>query len=478
MKHSFSIFNFTMYFVLLFTVACESNTLTYDNEEKIVCCKSSAVEEFDGMYRVHPSDVTNFLKYYRPGDEYKQEPIVIEKDTAFYIVNFKKGWIVLDSDKRMEPIVASSQTDNLDFNKIPEGVRCWFEWYADKKSSLTSDLDENMKSSLQLWKSVSAQESVKPIVKSVSNDDFKWCVRMRLNRIEETLYSDIDHIIETKWGQGSINNSYVNDWNMLCPMDGSYRCPTGCTAVALAQLVYFSHYYLNKPTRLYHNIYIGTPVIYGETQNIGFFKSLPVDPSPRWDEMPLTYSPYCAGNRYVAELMMDIGNQVDMKYSGTRSGAYPLSGGLPEFNIAYTRSSYSSNIIESQINQGLPVMIVAWQSEENQQRSGGHTWLIDGLVKYQRTYVYDIYFTYTDDWTEEDEYYDSFAYICDNYPIDSPNDVIEYRHVPSYLTYLRMNWGYEGSYDNGVFSAASISNWTLRYDTVYKYKEYIYYDLR
>lgn len=81
------------------------------------------------------------------------------------------------------------------------------------------------------------------------------CKRLVSVTPEHEQVTYIGERIKTKWGQRNPWNTKLprvetNDKKMILP-------PVGCTAVAIAQLLYFTHFKFNVPDGLYHGTAFG-----------------------------------------------------------------------------------------------------------------------------------------------------------------------------------------------------------------------------
>ena len=242
------------------------------------------------------------------------------------------------------------------------------------------------------------------------------------------------------------------------------------------------HYFKGKPTGLYHEI-----SCYGfcrdehsysyEISRSGFTSN-----SPRWDQMARNRNE--SSTEYVGDLMMDVGYNVGMTYSGSGSGAFPSSEGFSNYSLSCKKDDYSVYKINSNLSSGVPVIIVAYAGKKkngiwpfrHEVGTDGHTWVIDGKVEQETFYKKHYYWTLTDTvldtdsniYPEEEKEY----YIPDVY---EGMPVIESRSEID--TYYLMNWGYDGMWDNGFYTLASDSKWYAN-NLYFQYYKTIYYDIQ
>lgn len=424
-------------------------------------------------YNVSLEDISKFSRTIKPNKDYSVEAYSIENDTLLYVLNYDEGWMILAGDKRFNPIVAECDSGEILLDIANENLMCWIDSYADEIRVLKPKIGETENEHTKLWSLIS-KSTIKQ-GKTPKERDYKWCAIYNSYCDNDITYSLIPHLVSTKWGQSS-------PWNGKCPIDtnsNNQKCPTGCVAVALAQMIYYMHYHLGKPSWLYHDISIAYSTIAGPTSNIGFSRANFVTNSTRWDDMPLTS--YGTGNTtYVGDLMLDIGNRLSMTYSGTGSNANISTSALNNYNLTYSTSSYNYQTVKNDLQNAKPVDVFAYRNIGNNQLSG-HSWLIDGIAVRQRHYVTYISFEYSENWMYANEYFDTFLelqeYFEPRFHVYTPYDVIEEDGGTYTTEYLLMNWGWDGAYDNGYFSTYPSDSWIVgNYD--YKYNKTIHYDFR
>lgn len=312
---------------LLSTSDVSNNT---NNSYKVTGNKSRTDKN---LFAVSREDVMKFSEAIKPGKDYTTDSYVKDNDTLLYLLNYEDGWVILAGDKRTNPIVAESQHGKIALTSPNENLIAWIESYADEICALKK-YDKDIKNEYsKLWENISkchAKKTNNNRKATKGNPEYKWCVLY--NTYCDSIYYSVSipHLISTKWGQGY-------PWNNKCPLDvndGNKRCPTGCVAVSLAQMIYYMHYHLGKPTGLYHTISIANSTISGPTTNIGFSRSSYNSSSSRWGDMALNM--YSSGNTtYVGDLMLDVGNRVGMSYSGSGSGANINTSAVANYGLTY-----------------------------------------------------------------------------------------------------------------------------------------------
>lgn len=467
-----------------------SNTKQENAVTGVDSVKSSSVSQNIQVdnYQVTLRDANNLLKSLGKDSDAKLKVYTDKSDTLLYVANYHDGWTIISGDKRLNPIIAESSQESSSDVTPNDNVKFWLETYKDELATIKQEMDSveiaeistrsnlpsSQKTYVDFWNKISP--TPKPTNASTrSSAEYKWAVVSNTYCDSETSSIVTPHLIETKWGQSE-------PWNSKLPTDtkANQKCPTGCVAVSLAQIIYYMHGHFGKPTGLYHNINISSSSISGATNNIGFSRSNYVSNSDRWNKMAPTrndedWTKSDFETSYVGDFMLDIGNRLNMKYSGTESSASISASALANYNLTYSSSDYNFDNIKKSLQNKKPVNIVAYYKEGKNKK--GHSWIIDGIATKTRHFVTEIHFEYTENWMNESEYYDSFDDLKQHYHISSQYETIK-EDGGSYTTeYLLMNWGYDGQYNDGLFSKYPSDIWTVD-GKDYKYDKKIYYDFK
>lgn len=187
-----------------------------------------------------------------------------------------------------------------------------------------------------------------------------------------TTRADVAPLVDTHWAQTA-------PYNNLCPESGGQRCPTGCVATAMAQVMEY-HKWPAKGN--------------GEHRYLWHSEELSVDFSTtpfEWDKMLTTYTEQSdsAAISAVATLMYACGVAVNMNYSPTSSGGnfYRASEALINFfdydrGMRYISREYYdieawTSLIYTELTEARPVLYCG------SNREGGHAFVLDGYQ--QRT---------------------------------------------------------------------------------------------
>lgn len=185
---------------------------------------------------------------------------------AYYIFSDSNADIftIVSADTRLPQILGYSMNSTFDAAEIPCNLHWWLE-------SMTSEIAYFLQSDPPEPTQTRAIET-------------------------ETPYRPVEPLLTTKWNQDG-------PFNIMCPLVGGVRCPTGCAATAMAQVMKY-HNYPEKGT--------------GQRNDYDFEHEF------YWDRMIDDYrnEQYVSQNaRAVADLMLACGKSMDMLYTPSASGA-------------------------------------------------------------------------------------------------------------------------------------------------------------
>ena len=428
------------------------------------------------------------------------EPYISKGVVSFYVVNLEKGWMIISSDARTKAVLAKGESGSFDLSaRDNTNLQFWLQDMADQilavKQSDIVEIDHSWKQ-LDLFKRHPRVPIDSLYRSSPVNTDSIWIVVLHSSDTTTHVILDVPHLLETKWGQGE-------PWNMaLLPFctDGKYYV-TGCVPTAIAQIMYYYHHLLGRPSGLYHSMSILSMTPHIEWYYDPYLdKLLPWDlgdttsvsrmdyqsATSRWDLMPLDSLSAVAdltGAGYVSDLMIDIGNRLNAHYFHKNTSVSPMSGtlemDLSRSNLDYSFGLYNNAIRDSVFSNLLnsrPVMVQA----QPQGSTGGHCWIIDGGYHSEttvtNTYTYH-YVSLEDgsDWPSPSsgvivDWFISLQELNWFYP-HAPQ---QYDQVIStfHERFFRMNWGYDGRDDDGCYSCGINDNWHS-----YSTNKSIYYNL-
>ena len=222
-------------------------------------------------------------------------------DIAVYDINFEpEGFTLVSSNKKNIPIIAYSDNGSFDLNEdSPDGLKSWL--------AMTIIINNEL-------------EKLENPSKAIEEDE--WSDLPDDDDDDEVVYShtvrqQYGPLLQTAWRQWPPYNYYTNN------------CPTGCVAVAMAQVMRY-HQWPNTFD---------------------------------WSIMPNVASGTSAGSLEIARLMAGIGKKVDMDYTlYDGSGAEPskirdaLVNNYQYSSEAYY-SGYSFNTTKYEIKANRPVIM-------------------------------------------------------------------------------------------------------------------------
>ncbi len=261
---------------------------------------------------------------------------------ALYVFNTEKagcGWVIVSGDDRTQQVLGYSDHGNYDPNNVPENMQAWLDQYVEEIACL----DEGETSTYQ-GEAATTNKAGTPVAPMLSS----------------------------QWAQGA-------PFNLQCPKTNSNYCVTGCTATAMAQIMYYHKW----PTTTSQTI----PSYHSSNNSYSF----------NLDALPTTNFIWSAMKNYyyanetdltlaaigeVSKLMRYCGQSVKMDYSPNGSGAPAYSevfvdyfryspGARKLFRFDYSYSQWESCILY-ELRANRPVIYVGHK------HSSGHSFVCDG----------------------------------------------------------------------------------------------------
>ena len=216
-----------------------------------------------------------------------------EPAVNFYVFNREGGgFIIVSADRRCRPVLAYSHTGSFDTAGMPDNLRSWLQGYRDEIGKMLVHIPDGTSSGQTAWTDAATADAIVP------------------------------PLIKTHWNQS-------DPYNALCPMDiaSQTRCPTGCVATAMAQVMN----YWNYPARG-KDVYAYRHPTYGTLQ--ADFSGTAYAWKDLLDEYKSGYSRHAADA--VALLMYHCGVSLDMKYAprGSDANTYFNVPGFTDARIA------------------------------------------------------------------------------------------------------------------------------------------------
>lgn len=252
---------------------------------------------------------------------------------ALYVISRgeNQGFVVVSADDAVAPLLGYSD-EAVDFDNLPDNFKWWLSQYQ-------AEITAAVNAGADLYEAPAADNK-----------------------------AAIEPMVTTRWDQDA-------PYNDLCPKVGNTRCPSGCVATAMAQVINY-HKYPEKG--------IGTHSYSWNGQTLSFDYG---NTTFQWDKMLDRYS-YNSGTaeqrKAVATLMYACGVSVDMGYKAESSGA--MSATVPfamreffgfdkavhfENRCVYTSQQWIDKVYE-QLEKVGPVYY------SGRGESGGHAFVCDG----------------------------------------------------------------------------------------------------
>lgn len=273
-------------------------------------------------------------------------PSIVYKDKSgeptLYVFNNdnNKGFMIVSADDVTTPLLGYSDSGSLDTSNLPPALEYWLEEYQNQIEYLRAN----------------------PLLATRSEEAGRG--------VSLPDWEPISPKLKTKWNQDDPYNGY-------CPSIANYKCPTGCVATSVAQVMK----YFNYPEK-------GQGSITYMARKLR--KELSLDFSEitfEWSEMLDVYDGQANSTqrKAVATLMRAVGYAVQMDYyqeSGAISGIIP--GALVKyFNYDkginhrlrnnYTSSTWAKMVYDN-IKNISPVVY------DGQGAGGGHSFVLDGYL--------------------------------------------------------------------------------------------------
>lgn len=394
----------------------------------------------------------------------------VENDTLAYVVNFSEGgWVMCSSDSRIPPVIAHSSTGCFSNIMLNDACKEWINDIVNDIDVIRNLPDEKL--------NFSENQIADNKVFWFSLDNSDECVKQSIQIQNTNIGPIIPDTDWTKYGHYELLSSYISyeiqdfvprltttDWhqdspyNNYCPYNSRFtkRAPAGCVAIAAAQMLYFLHEKFGVPQTAPSKAYC-----YGNVNaSDGDYNWAQYDyNSTVWQEMK-------HDGAAAAPLIADIGRRVGMAYSDYGSGAKMDT--LPEsvfdpYGIDCSFSYFNSSIVESNLKNGVPVILGAHKDLINGMFVGGHTFITDKFKK-SRTVRVDRY-----KWV-----YDRFPQNSDGplIPIPDVPEKVESTYLTDFLPYIGMNWGWGNlNGENDAWYAPTDSWYVGDSATAYKYNK-------
>lgn len=276
---------------------------------------------------------------------YVDRSVMYEDEVNFYVFNraWNQGYVIVSGDNRSEDMILGySDEGNFDYNDIPENLRWWLSQYSGEVDYIRANSEES--ESVNMYKIDAVGDVVIPPL-----------------------------LGNNKWHQGV-------PFNNMCPEKNGVKCPVGCVALSMAQIMYYFRWPLvgtSSKRYMWNN----------QALSVDFTRS-----HYDWDKFKQQYSLRETGESVdaLAKLCYDCGVAVEMVYDLYASGATfsnTVSAFTKYFNYSdlitavslsddLSRQRYTNweNKIKSELNKLSPVFYAGSGS------SGAHAFVCDGYT--------------------------------------------------------------------------------------------------
>lgn len=257
-------------------------------------------------------------------------------EPAVYIFDrpASSGYLIVSADDTATPLLGYADSGSFDANNMPPQLEWWLSEYA-------SQID------------YASANGIKNTYAPIANK------------------KEIAPLVETKWNQGT-------PYNNLCPSVNNIKCPSGCVATAMAQVMKFWNYPEVGTGRVTATLPSG-----GTGEGFINLAQKPFD----WNNMIDSYSGYDYTNEQgnaVATLMQAAGYAAKMNYAPGGSGALSINAAISlsknfkyNPNIQYLQRLYFNasewnEIVYNELAAGRPILY------GGQSTSVGHEFVCDG----------------------------------------------------------------------------------------------------
>lgn len=401
-------------------------------------------------------------------------PYVVEGDTLLYVAQYADGWEIYSASHATNMLLFSSPEGIFDMEdpNLPPQLKELIKSNAEAISEISSEKTEFVDPS---WGSAALSDEkvregdltenrpdgTRSSVKASDLPPGEW-ILLDCEEIKSETYVS-PKLIQTKWGQQAPWNAYAPfclDRNM-----NEVQAVAGCTPVAVAQYMYFTHFKDGVPTKCVsqalkqngsYNFYAPNEEIWNTmARNYYEYK-------PRLDASALLigYTGKCLKSSYGIEATSTKENNCLEFLSNT-------------YGTQFTRTEFKFSLIENSIKEkGYPLIAYA----ESDQTSDGesctrvsHSFLIDQYKQISKTYRY----TYG---LKRDPLPPGMKDKWIGDLTDADGNIIKYAYTSELevvipTNFVSMNWGWEEQFDRVLYSA--LSGWSAG-GQIYNLNHFLY----
>lgn len=349
-------------FTVAFTSSCTNDIMYTDNNQ---------IEHVSDSNFVHINEALLIASKQKMlttrGVNELNDYLEIKQDSEIpqlYIINFiEGGFIIISADKRIEPILAYSESSNFpldDFSNMPYGLSFWLNTTCNFIDSVRYENIEQDMRTIASW-----QEANNPSVnylpdnakgirstngeyiytKGDSNWDHDDC-RME-GELLVSYYYYVPPLLQTQWDQGE-------GYNEACPIifcPSSRRADVGCAAISTGQIM---NYHLFPLTYQW--------TVIGEKGQLG-----------------------------TQNFLRDIGKpgNLNIQYdcAGSSAQISDVTSFLTREGYSWQQSvNFSSGTIQWDVAASRPVILAGGHKAPDGSLINGHMWVCDGIKTYYEVY--------------------------------------------------------------------------------------------
>lgn len=330
---------------------------------------------------VDETDIINYLLFRKhiSSDSIKTiSKYNIDNNVYVFFVNLYAGkWYIMAGDYSCAPIIAEGEGDSFyDGGELSKQEGEWLQTIGSYIKECRNSTSERVLNNRTEW--IRSQRFAKIKNKTYSRQSRSEepdTTEVEIYVITDTLFNDnYPALTITSWHQ-------IEPFNNAIPLaTANMRCPAGCAVIAIAQLLYYTHYAFGFPNNIYasascSNYYYQQPYNYS-------FSTLT---STTWDYMEPSWLDLSDNDPYTAALSALISYRTGSYYgidSGEAYGATPvnnISGALATFGLTnVTRLSFLSSTIMNEIQNERPVLCDGYGHTDYTE---SHAYLIDGYKR-------------------------------------------------------------------------------------------------
>lgn len=188
----------------------------------------------------------------RSTSKFSLTPFILNGDTLLYIAQYENGWEIYSASKCANMILFSSEEGKFDINSpsFPENLRFLITENAKEIREISKKRPGYIHPS---WKNVELldKEVLKEDIYAKENGNARFKVNetdLPPGKWVQIGYEIVDRntitspkLIKTKWGQTRPWNIYAK-YGLSIETGEKVQCVAGCTPVAVAQYLYFTHF--------------------------------------------------------------------------------------------------------------------------------------------------------------------------------------------------------------------------------------------